>query len=221
MKKASVFRRIAAAVLVITALLYGCAFPSHAQQSVTVQPIDFQNGGFIRGMDVSSVISLENSGVTFRDENGREKDLLRILADHGVNYIRVRVWNDPYDSARHGYGGGNNDVDTAALIGRRAAKYGMKLLVDFHYSDFWADPAKQKSPKSWADLSLDDRLDALSAYTSASLETIRRAGADIASPTPSRPGRPSGARTGLPRTASTTMFSPCPTILSGTAVFPI
>ncbi len=179
MKKASVFRRIAAAVLVITALLYGCAFPSHAQQSVTVQPIDFQNGGFIRGMDVSSVISLENSGVTFRDENGREKDLLRILADHGVNYIRVRVWNDPYDSARHGYGGGNNDVDTAALIGRRAAKYGMRLLVDFHYSDFWADPAKQKSPKSWADLSLDDRLDALSAYTSASLETIRRAGADI------------------------------------------
>ncbi len=164
-------------LLVTTAILPASA--DSAEKEIEIEPIAFHHDGFIRGMDVSSVVSLENSGVKFYDESGNETDLFRILADHGVNYIRVRVWNDPYDSAGNGYGGGNNDVATAAQIGSRAAKYGMKLLVDFHYSDFWADPAKQQSPKAWKDLGLDARLQAVKTYTAASLETIRQAGAMI------------------------------------------
>ena len=112
-----------------------------------------ESPAFIRGMDISSVLSLEKSGVRFFDESGREDDIFRILAENGVNYIRVRVWNHPFDANGNGYGGGNCDVSTAKEIGRRAAEYGMKLLVDFHYSDFWADPQKQQSPKGWKDIS--------------------------------------------------------------------
>lgn len=168
-------------VLLIIVLLSCAIFSVSAvtAESITVDKIDFQRDDFIRGMDVSSVISLENAGVRFYDESGREKDLLQILSENGVNYIRVRIWNDPYDAAGSGYGGGNNDVNTACMIGKRAAKYGMKLLVDFHYSDFWADPAKQKAPKVWQDFSLEEKLSAVEAFTANSLNTIRNAGANI------------------------------------------
>ena len=146
---------------------------------VNVEKIDFQNPDFIRGMDVSSVISLEESGVTFKNSDGVTEDLLKILADNGVNYIRVRVWNNPYDKDGNGYGGGNNDLAKACKIGKRAADYGMKLLVDFHYSDFWADPAKQKAPKAWADFDLNQKLQAVYDYTYNSLTEIKAAGVDI------------------------------------------
>ncbi|MEE1172646.1 MAG: glycosyl hydrolase 53 family protein [Ruminococcus sp.] len=146
---------------------------------INVEKIEFQNPDFIRGMDVSSVISLENSGVRFKNKNGTTEDLLKILADNGVNYIRVRVWNDPYDSGENGYGGGNSDVQKAAAIGARAAQYGMKLLVDFHYSDFWADPGKQKAPKAWANLSTAQKAVKVGEFTLNSLNEIKNAGANI------------------------------------------
>lgn len=146
---------------------------------IVIERIDFKNPDFIRGMDVSSVISLEQSGVTYKNENGETEDLFKILSDHGVNYIRVRVWNDPYDSSGNGYGGGNNDVEKACEIGRRAARYGMKLLVDFHYSDFWADPAKQKAPKAWADMTLAQKEQAVYDFTYNSLVEIRSAGGNV------------------------------------------
>ncbi len=107
---------------------------------------------FIRGVDISSVMAFEQSGRKFYYSNGTEGDIFDILKDAGVNYIRVRVWNDPYDAQTHkGYGGGNNDISKAIAIGQRATAHGMNLLVDFHYSDFWADPAKQYAPKAWKD----------------------------------------------------------------------
>ena len=79
----------------------------------------------------------------------------------------------------HGYGGGNCTAKTAGEIGARAAKYGMKLLVDFHYSDFWADPSKQQAPKAWAGLDEYGKAEKIRAYTAESLAAIRDAGADI------------------------------------------
>ena len=146
---------------------------------VDIEKIDFKNPDFIRGMDVSSVISLEQSGVTFKNENNEVEDLFKILSENGVNYIRVRVWNDPYDSNGNGYGGGNSDLAKACEIGRRAAKYGMKLLVDFHYSDFWADPAKQKAPKAWANMTLEQKEQAVYDFTYNSLVEIRNAGGKV------------------------------------------
>lgn len=138
-----------------------------------------QDGVPIRGVDVSSVTAAEAAGTVFYNDKGERQDILKTLQEHGVNYIRVRVWNDPFDEAGHTYGGGNCDVKNAAEIGARAAACGMKLLVDFHYSDFWADPAKQSEPKAWRGYSLHQKQEAIAAFTVESLKTIRAAGADI------------------------------------------
>ena len=157
--------------LILSAALFLCVLPVAASAE--------QRTDFIRGMDVSSVLSLEKSGVRFFDENGREADIFNILADNGVNCVRVRVWNAPCDAQGRGYGGGNCDVETAKEIGRRAARFGMKLLVDFHYSDFWADPQKQQAPKEWKDYSVEEKCAALRQFTYDSLTEIKSAGADI------------------------------------------
>lgn len=135
---------------------------------------------FIYGMDVSAVPSLEASGVKYRDEYGDEKDVFAILADNGVNYIRVRIWNDPYNSeTRKGYGGGNCDVNNAIAIGKRATANGMKLLVDFHYSDFWADPQKQNAPKTWKNYTLAQKESALFSFTKDTLNALKREQVDV------------------------------------------
>ncbi|MBR0295169.1 MAG: glycosyl hydrolase 53 family protein [Bacilli bacterium] len=132
---------------------------------------------FVLGMDVSSVLAEEASGVKYYDFEGNEEDLLKVLADNGVNYIRVRVWNNPYDDEGHGFGGGNNDINAAVAIGKRATSYGMKLLVDFHYSDFWADPGKQKAPRAWEDCEdIDDKAARLYEFTKESLNTLKDEG---------------------------------------------
>lgn len=165
-------------IAIAVIMLCACAPTAFAESGVMTKRIEFNNPGFIRGMDVSSVISLEKSGVRFYTKNGQE-DIFKILSDNGVNYIRARVWNDPYDSEGNGYGGGNNDLNAACEIGRRAAERNMKLLVDFHYSDFWADPGKQKAPKAWQGISLNDKKSALYNFTYNSLREIKSAGADI------------------------------------------
>lgn len=131
---------------------------------------------FIMGVDISSLISQENSGVVYYNFDGEEQDLLKTLSEAGVNYIRVRVWKDPYDANGNGYGGGNCDLDNAIEIGRRAMEYGMGLLVDFHYSDFWADPAKQQAPKAWETMGLEEKEQAIYDYTVESIRKIQDAG---------------------------------------------
>ncbi|MGN0604788.1 MAG: glycosyl hydrolase 53 family protein [Oscillospiraceae bacterium] len=147
--------------------------------SVYVDKIEGLSQNFIRAVDISSVISEEKSGVVYKDFDGNEQDIFRTLKQSGVNYVRVRVWNDPFDANGNSYGGGANDVDTAAEIGKRAAEYGIKTFVDFHYSDFWADPSKQMVPKAWSDMDIDTKADALYSFTKESLDKIIKAGADV------------------------------------------
>jgi arabinogalactan endo-1,4-beta-galactosidase len=146
---------------------------------IFVKKVDGINSNFIKGVDISSLISLEQSGVTFYNFEGDVQDIFKTLHDAGVNYIRVRVWNNPYDAEGHGYGGGNNDLQKAIAIGKRASANGMKLLVDFHYSDFWADPAKQKPPKAWANLSFEEKKKALYNFTKDSLMSLLEQGVQV------------------------------------------
>ncbi len=141
--------------------------------------IDGLSDDFIFGMDVSSLLAEEKSGVKFYDFDGNEQDALKTFADSGINYIRIRVWNDPYDENGNGYGGGNNDLPTAIELGKRATDYGMKVLIDFHYSDFWADPQKQYAPKAWKGMSLSEKSEALYDYTKTSLTEIFNSGVDV------------------------------------------
>lgn len=152
-----------------------------ADRTVNFSDFDMSvnNGEPIRGVDVSSILAVENAGVEFYNEYGIKQDIFQTLSEYGVNYIRVRVWNEPYDSNGNSYGGGNCDLYTAAEIGRRAAKYDMKLLVDIQYSDFWADPEKQTRPKYWADHDHETLKGEIYNYTSWVLETISEAGGKI------------------------------------------
>ena len=134
---------------------------------------------FILGMDASCVPALEACGVKYYDFDGTEKDVDQILSENGINYIRVRVWNDPFDANGNGYGGGNCDIDNAVAIGQRATQYGMKLLVNFHYSDFWADPGKQMLPKAWKGMTIEQKTEALYQYTKDCLQKLVDAGVDV------------------------------------------
>lgn len=133
----------------------------------------------IKGVDISSIISLEESGVKFYNFDNKEQDIFKTFSEAGANYVRVRGWNDPYDSDKNGYGGGNNDLEKAIEIGQRATANNMKVLIDFHYSDFWADPAKQKAPKSWKNYTLEEKEKAVYEYTKDSLKKLINAGVDV------------------------------------------
>lgn len=152
---------------------------SDAPAGIFVEKVENLPDDFILGCDVSSVIAQEKSGVVYYNDKGKEQDLLLTLAENGVNTIRIRVWNDPYDADGKGYGGGNNDVDTAIEIGKRATKYGMGCIIDFHYSDFWADPNKQMVPKAWKDMDFETKQKALHDFTYESLKKMLDAGVNV------------------------------------------
>ncbi|MCM1537979.1 MAG: glycosyl hydrolase 53 family protein [bacterium] len=149
------------------------------ESEIFIAPIEDISDDFIRGMDASAVLVEENSGVKYYNYEGEEQDVFMTLAQSGVNYIRLRVWNDPYDENGNGYGGGNNDVATAVQLGRRATMYGMKVCIDFHYSDFWADPKRQHAPKAWEGMNLEEKCDALYAFTKESLTELLDAGVNV------------------------------------------
>lgn len=154
--------------------------PTAAENAgIYVEPIPGLADGFIRGMDVSSILAEEKSGVKYYSADGKEQDVFTTMAQAGVNYARIRVWNDPYDADGHGYGGGNNDLATAIELGKRATENGMKVCIDFHYSDFWADPKKQMCPKAWEGMSVDKKADALYEYTKDSLTQLLENGVDV------------------------------------------
>ncbi len=144
-----------------------------------VEKVEGLSDDFLLGADISSLIALENSGMVYHNFDGKPQELVSLLHDVGINAIRVRVWHDPYDAAGNGYGGGNCDLDTAIAIGQRAMAYDMKLLVDFHYSDFWADPGKQHPPKAWADFDLQEKSAAIADYTTDSLNAFSEAGVRV------------------------------------------
>lgn len=156
--------------------------PAEAEEEwsdVFVEPVAGISNDFIRGMDASAVLSVEKSGAKYYGYGGKEQDVFETLAESGVNYIRLRVWNDPYDENGNGYGGGDNDVATAIELGKRATQYGMKVNIDFHYSDFWADPKRQHAPKAWEGMSADEKADVLYDFTKESLTQILDAGVDV------------------------------------------
>ena len=131
---------------------------------------------FYLGVDVSSVVSELNAGVVYYDYNGNAltdvNSFIGFIAAQGVNCVRVRVWNNPYDSQGNGFGGGNNDVATAAVIANACEQAGITMLVDFHLSDFWCDPGKQQVPAAWSSMSATERASAVAGFITDSLNAI-------------------------------------------------
>jgi arabinogalactan endo-1,4-beta-galactosidase len=133
---------------------------------------------------------IEKNGGVFYDDNGVKTDCLKILKQHGVNYVRLRIWNNPVytvdvldDSGNVLYaagtslGGGNNTKEVTIQLAKRAKKLGMKVLLDFHYSDWWADPGKQNKPAAWEGLTTEELQLALYNYTKDVLIGMKKANA--------------------------------------------
>ncbi|WP_298806883.1 glycosyl hydrolase 53 family protein [uncultured Pseudokineococcus sp.] len=145
-----------------------------------VAPVpELQDGArpdFIMGADVSSLADQLAEGKRYYGLDGREAHPLDVLAEQGVNYVRLRVWVDPRDPFGNAYGGGNSDVASTIELARAARARGMGVNVVFHYSDFWAHPGQQVRPKAWADLTGQALADAVGDFTADALVRMRDAG---------------------------------------------
>ena len=135
---------------------------------------------YIVGADISSVQAAEDRGVRFSDQ-GAEKDILQILKDHGFNYIRLRVFVDPTQPPPRGPAysiGGYCDLAHTIAMGKRIKTAGMGLLIDFHYSDSWADPGKQFTPSAWRKLAFPDLVIEMHDWTKDAIAQMKAAGAE-------------------------------------------
>ena len=120
---------------------------------------------FTRGADVSWLSEMEQSGRKWRDSTGVQKDLLDILDDYCINAIRLRVWVNPIDGWC-----GKQDVVTKA---QRAYSKGYKIMIDFHYSDSWADPGQQTKPTAWSAYSVNQLNQAVYDHTTNVLNALK------------------------------------------------
>lgn len=139
-----------------------------------IKPVTKKIGRSI-GADISFLPQMESRGMKFY-ENGEEKDLIKILADHGFNYIRLRVFVNPENEKGYSPVTGFCGLEYTKQMAARAKKYGMKLLLNFHYSDYWADPQQQNKPQAWKDLDFNLLKDSLKAYTKRVLIALRDQG---------------------------------------------
>lgn len=133
---------------------------------------------YIKGMDVSTLLELERLGAVYYD-GGKQRDVLDIFKDYDVDTIRLRIWNDPWSETHESYGAGENDVETTLAIAKRVTEKGFSVLMDFHYSDFWADPGKQIKPKAWADMSVSELAQAVYDFTKETLQQFLDAGVRV------------------------------------------
>lgn len=127
--------------------------------------------GFAKGADVSWLSELESNGTLFYDANGKPQECMALLRDLGMNSIRLRVWVNP-----DGGWCGKDDVVAKAW---RAQKLGMRLMIDFHYSDTWADPGKQYVPAAWKDYSFEQMKQAVADHTRDVLTALKERNIDV------------------------------------------
>ncbi|MBO5528799.1 MAG: glycosyl hydrolase 53 family protein [Bacilli bacterium] len=132
------------------------------------------------GIDASTLDQLEKYDPHFYYE-GKEIEPLSFLHEHnGIGLLRLRLWLDPYDEQGVPYGAGTNDFDCFLRLAKRGNAAGYKILLDFHYSDFWVDPAKQTMPKAWRGKTLEEVVDALYEYTRDTLLRVKAEGIELA-----------------------------------------
>lgn len=176
------------AISIIITTLIGCesVHTEGLKQSIKQPQSDRTMENYILGADVSSLPELEDYGVKFIDVDGKEKSLLSLLKDHGFNYIRLRTFvepNNPYGYASSDSCQGKiesyNDKEHVIKFAKRIKAHGFKLLLDFHYSDTWADPNKQVIPQSWRGISTIDAMsEQVHAYTEDVLTELKLAGVE-------------------------------------------
>ena len=125
-----------------------------------------------KGGDISWLPQMEASGYIFYNDNGEPEDCFKILKDHGINSVRLRTWVNPSDNPQSGH---CSKEETVAMA-KRAKEWGMKVMINFHYSDSWADPGKQNKPKDWEGLNFEELKQALYDYTYDVINDLKKEG---------------------------------------------
>lgn len=133
---------------------------------------------YVKGMDLSTLLELDRLGARYYDD-GKERDLLDIMKDYDVDTIRLRIWNDPWGENHESYGAGENDVPTTLETAKRVSAKGFGVLLNFHYSDFWADPGKQIKPKAWEGMTVEELTQAVYDFTFDTMELFKKEGVNI------------------------------------------
>lgn len=146
----------------------------------TVKKAAVSNGGsvtnkssaFVKGADIGWLPQMEATGYQFYNDNGKEEDCFRILKEHGINTIRLRTWVNPSDDKVSGH----CSTEETVAMALRAKKWGMRVMIDLHYSDSWADPGKQKKPQAWVGHDFPALLTDVYDYTLGVMNALKNAG---------------------------------------------
>ena len=144
--------------LVILFLFISCK--EEASQEKTDNDID-NTTNFAKGADISWLPQMEASGYIFYNRDGKAEDCFKILKDHGINAVRLRTFVNPSNNPQSGH----CSKDETVAMAKRAKQWGMKVMINFHYSDSWADPGKQNKPKAWEGLNFEALKKQLYNYT--------------------------------------------------------
>ncbi|OMF97688.1 glycosyl hydrolase 53 family protein [Paenibacillus sp. FSL R7-0273] len=160
-------KRMLAIILLISMALSSIFTGLPAKAEASAAP-----GSFSKGADISWLPQLEALGHKFYNDNGEEQDLLLILKDHGIDSIRIRAWVNPSDDPSNGH----NSTEEVVALASRVSALGFRVMIDFHYSDSWADPGKQVTPAAWADADLEQLKVHVSEYTTDVMKALQAAG---------------------------------------------
>lgn len=162
---------ISAFALAATIMCGSCTEDGPVTNPRQDSPVVEKETGFARGADVSWLTQMESEGLKFYTpgEDRREMECMQLLRDYcGVNSIRLRVWVNPVE--------GWNNIDDVTVKARRAEALGLRTMIDFHFSDTWADPGHQEMPQAWQGLTFDELKSAVATHVTDVLTSLRNAG---------------------------------------------
>jgi arabinogalactan endo-1,4-beta-galactosidase len=161
--------RLFSSVLLFALLAFSACKKTEAPfQIATPAPTPTAPSGFALGADISWLTEMESAGKKFYNTAGVEQDLLTVLKGVGMNTVRLRVWVNPAN-------GWNNTADVVAKA-VRAKNQSMRVMIDFHYSDSWADPGKQTKPAAWAAQDINGLKASVANHTTDVLKAVKAAG---------------------------------------------
>ena len=153
----------------VMALLCAC----HAKNTDPAPEPEIPDGpeAFAKGADISWATEMENKGMKFYNEAGEERECTALFKEIGFNSVRYRVWVNPTE--------GWCNKEDVLVKAKRAQALGMNIMIDFHYSDWWADPGKQNIPAAWKDYDLNQMASALSGHTKEVLRCLKENNIDV------------------------------------------
>lgn len=170
-------------MLMASALLCGAFFTACDDNDNPVFPEKTQTAydmsGFVRGADVSWLTEMENSGYKFYNAKGQEQECMTLLRELGMNAIRLRVWVNPENPTEKDNVYGWCDKEDVVLKAWRAHNLGYRIMIDFHYSDAWADPGKQYKPKAWENHTVEQLLGDIENHTKDVLSALKEKDIDV------------------------------------------